>query len=150
MQTWNCSKLQNKNIFTLANLTKCINLHCSELEILKKILICLPSFSCKVYSLPEIVMGSVKEFFFMYIKRKVRGKILWKHMTVQGVNYLLRVVRWWPDWHFWSTWLILLPPPSCHYQCCVKWNDLDLSRNFYNKNKVWEIKTFLSYFWISA
>ena len=31
-------------------------------------------------------------------------------------------------------------PPSCHYQCCVKWNDLDLSRNFYNKNKVWEIK----------
>ena len=62
-----------------------------------------------------------------------------KGLTVQRVNYLLRVVRWWPDWHFWSTWLILLPPPPCH-QCCVKWNDLDLSRNFYNKNKVWEIK----------
>ena len=32
--------IQNKNNFTVINLTKCVNQHCRELEILKKILFC--------------------------------------------------------------------------------------------------------------
>ena len=53
MWPWNCSTpflfwfalLQNN--FMLTNLTKRANQHCCALEILKKISICLNSFSCK-------------------------------------------------------------------------------------------------------